>query len=83
MQVESVEVTDEGILVPMLENVRARLYRFRPGQASQQIVFPDNGALSIMTTDGNSGDALVTFETFVTPPALYHVRSGSTTPVFR
>ena len=81
VQTGDVAVTDEGVFVPVLENVRARLYRVMPGSAPERIEFPDNGALTVMTTDGDSGDALVRFETFTTPPTLFHVPSGSTTPV--
>ncbi|HUP47997.1 MAG TPA: prolyl oligopeptidase family serine peptidase [Thermoanaerobaculia bacterium] len=80
VQTQDVEVTDHGIFVPVLENVRGRLYRLRPGSAAEQIAFPDHGALSVMTADDHSGDALVLFETFTTPPALYYVAAGSTSP---
>jgi prolyl oligopeptidase len=80
VQTTSVEVTDKAILVPLLENVRGRLSRYQPGTMGERIAFPDNGALSIVTADDESGDALVLFETFITPPALYLVRAGSTTP---
>lgn len=81
VQTESVEVTDRGILVPMLDNVRGRLVRVQPDGTRQTIAFPDNGALSIMTANGETGDALVLFETFITPPTLYHVAPDSTTAV--
>jgi prolyl oligopeptidase len=80
VQTTSVSVTEHGIFVPVLENVRGRLLRFKPGQPAETIAFPDNGALSTATTDHDTGDALVLFETFTTPPALYHVKAGSTTP---
>ncbi|HEU4522124.1 MAG TPA: prolyl oligopeptidase family serine peptidase [Thermoanaerobaculia bacterium] len=78
VQTENIEVTDRGILVPMLENVRGRLVRVQPGGARESIAFPDNGALSIMTANGETGDALVSFETFVSPATLYHVAPGGT-----
>ena len=77
---EGIEANDRGILVPMLENVRARLYRFVAGSGSQRVDFPDNGALSVMTVDEDSGDALILFETFTAPPTLYYVNASSTTP---
>ena len=79
VQTENIEVTDHGILIPTLENVRGRLIRARSGGVRETIAFPDNGALSIMTANGKTGDALVSFETFVTPPALYHVGPDNTT----
>jgi prolyl oligopeptidase len=77
IETEGVEVAGDVILVPMLENVRARLRRFAVDGTSDIIPFPDNGALSIMTTDGDSGDALVSFQTFTDPPALYLVRRNA------
>lgn len=82
---ESVQVTDHGILVPMLENVRGRLVHFTPtgarGWKGESIRFPDNGSLSVMTTEDRSGDALVSFETFTSPPTLYAWRRGTADPV--
>lgn len=80
VQPTAVRVTDESILVPVLENVRGRLLRFKRGGAGERISFPDHGALSIATADDDSGDALVEFESFTSPPALYLVRAGSTVP---
>ncbi len=80
VQTTAVSVTDQAILVPVLENVRGRLLRFKPGRAGERIAFPDHGALTVATTDDDSGNALVEFETFTDPPALYLVRNGSTVP---
>ena len=77
--VDDVEVTDKAILVTTLENVRARLYRYTrtaAGWNRDRVAFPDNGALSVMTTESRSGDALVEFESFLDPPALYHLPFG-------
>ena len=84
--VQGVEVTDKEILVTMLDNVRGRLFRMSPegaGWRRDHVVFPDNGAISVMTADPRSGDALVTFESFTVPPTLYHVAGGggAVTPV--
>ncbi len=88
--VEEVEVTDAAILVSMLDNVRGRLYRFTPQSTRdaqrttgfvwkrESIPFPENGSVSLMSADHETGDALVLFESFTTPPTLYHVaRSGA------
>jgi prolyl oligopeptidase len=84
IELEGVSVSDRNILVPILENVRGRLDRFTLSPSGawtrERIRFPDNGALSVMTTNDNTGDALVSFETFVDPPALYHVAAASTSP---
>jgi len=81
---ESVQVTDHGIFVPMLENVRGRLVHFTPsgarGWKRESIRFPDNGALNVMTTEERSGDALVSFETFTSPPTLYSWRRETAEP---
>ena len=69
--VSDVDVSTGAVYVTMLENVQGRLYR-----DGTLIPFPDFGALSVMTIDSASGDALVEFETFLTPPALYLVRNG-------
>ena len=76
IETEGVEVAGNRVLVPMLENVRARLRRFSADGTSELISFPDNGALSIMTTDDDAGNALVSFQTFTEPPALYFVSNG-------
>ena len=81
--VEAVRDTPDGILVTVLDNVRGRLYRYAPGAAGwtrQAIPFPDNGTIQVTGEDADSGDALVQFESFVTPPALYFVAADSTKP---
>ena len=81
--VEDVSLMDHSILIRTLDNVRGRLYRFTPsasGWTKETISFPDNGALSVVSTSDGTGDALVQFQTFLDPPALYHVSAGSTTP---
>ncbi|HEX7708103.1 MAG TPA: prolyl oligopeptidase family serine peptidase, partial [Thermoanaerobaculia bacterium] len=81
--IESVTVMDDAILVTRLENVRGRLIRYTPaahGWSREVIAFPDNGAISVMTTRGSTGDALVQFESFVTPPTLFHAKPSSRQP---
>jgi prolyl oligopeptidase len=72
------------VLVTMLDAVRGRLYLYRPeaagGWARQAVPFPDNGALGVMTVDDESGDVFVQFESFVTPPTLYHVPARTLQP---
>ena len=73
--VQSVVTTDSSILVEVLENVRGKIYRYLPGPEGQWesdlINFPDNGSLSITSTDDESGDFFASFESFTSPPALY------------
>ena len=85
--VKEVEPTPAGILVTALDDVRGRLYRFTPGAAGAKgwtrsaVAFPDHGALAIKTTDDDSGDAVVEFQSFLTPPALYRVAAAGGAPV--
>ncbi|MDH4067016.1 MAG: S9 family peptidase, partial [Acidobacteriota bacterium] len=75
--VEDVDATRDAILVTMLDNVRGRLYRYRPAADGtwqrDAISFPDNGSLLVATTDSGSGSFFVEYESFTTPPTLYHV----------
>jgi prolyl oligopeptidase len=73
--VESVRVTPDAILVGMLDNIRGRLYRYTPiadGWTRQAIPFADNGTLRT-AVDRDSGDAVVVYESFLTPPTAYLV----------
>lgn len=83
--VRDVDVVPDGILVTVLDNVRGRLYRFVPaggatgnGWMRQAIPFPDHGTLKVVSTNDDTGDAWVQYESFTTPPALYHVPAGNT-----
>ena len=85
MVVESVAETDDTILLSVLDNVRGKIFRYSPGPEGQwqrhQVDFPDNGALEIISTDGESGDFFAEFESFTSPPALYYVAAGDWQPV--
>ena len=81
--VEKVGVTSAGIYVATLDNVRGRFQRFvagREGWARVPIAFPDNGALTIMSAEPDTGEAFVQFESFTAPPTLYHLAAGSDQP---
>jgi prolyl oligopeptidase len=82
--VEDVTAVEQGVLVTLLDSVRGRLYRYQPAEggawARTAVAFPDTGALGVMTVDDESGDFFVAFESFVTPPTLYHVPSASLRP---
>src|SRR5690606_18931298 len=82
--VSEVAVVPQGIVVTMLDNVRGRVYRYEPGDDGWQrrlIEFPDNGALTLETIDEVSGDLFVRYESFLTPPTLYHVAADHSKPV--
>ncbi len=82
--VESVDTTDSTILVTVLENVRSKVYRFNSGSEGHYerslINFPDNGSLEIISTDDASGNFFARYESFTSPPALYHVTSSDWQP---
>jgi prolyl oligopeptidase len=85
--VKGVQPTPAGILVAALDDVRGRLLRFTPAAAGAAgwtrttVAFPDNGSIDIKTTDDESGDAVVEFQSFLTPPSLHAVAAGSDEPV--
>ena len=81
--VEDVTATEQGVLVTMLDAVRGRLYRYEPrggGWTRRAVPFGDNGALGVMTVDDESGDAFVSFQSFVDPPTLYFVDADDLAP---
>jgi prolyl oligopeptidase len=81
--VETAHAMPDCLLVMMLDNVRGRLYRYSPGKAGwtrKAIAFPDNGSLNFAGGDSDSADALVQYESFLDPPSLYLVTSGTLKP---
>lgn len=79
----SVSVTDRGILLTLLDDVRGRVWRYEStgGPWTRRAVrFPDNGAVEITSVDDESGDFFATFQSFTTPPTLYHVPAESLEP---
>jgi len=75
--VENVNTTKNGILITILQDVKAKLYRYQKQKNGdwniQNIKFPNNGALNITSVDEKSGDFFVQYESFIVPPGLYHV----------
>jgi prolyl oligopeptidase len=81
--VRGVEASRAGILLTLLDNVRGRLSRYTHdahGWHHAPIAFPDNGSLHVVTVDDASGDAVVQYESFLTPPSLWHVPAGAGKP---
>ncbi|MDX1632815.1 MAG: prolyl oligopeptidase family serine peptidase, partial [Thermoanaerobaculia bacterium] len=81
--VEDVTAAKEGVLVTMLDDVRGRLYRYDPAEedwSRRSIPFPDNGALHVTTVDDETGDFFAQYESFVSPPTLYHVAADDLEP---
>ncbi len=74
--VQGVDATRSGILLTLLDNVRGRLSRYSHdarGWHRARVPFPDNGSIKVMTVDDDTGDAVVAYESFLTPPSLWHV----------
>ena len=74
--VNSVEAVPGGIFVSSLDEVCGRLYRYVAGATGwtrEAVAFPDDGAISLASPDDDRDEALVQFETFLTPPSLYRV----------
>lgn len=82
--VQSVSTTDSSVLVTVLENVRGKIYRYYPGPEGSWerslIPFPDNGSLTITSSDDASDSFFARYESFTTPPALYYVASTDWQP---
>jgi prolyl oligopeptidase len=82
--VETVTVTEQGIVLGLLDAVRGRMYRYEPGAdgkwTRRAVTFPDNGALGVMTVDDETGDFFAEFQSFVTPPTLYFVPAATLAP---
>ena len=81
--VQAVEPMPAGILVSSLDDVRGRLYRYVPGTGGwtrEPVALPDDGAVKLMSTDDDRSEALVQFETFLTPPSLYRVALAGGAP---
>jgi prolyl oligopeptidase len=81
--VEAVHVTRDAVWVTLLDNVRGRLVRCRRQAGEWQretIQFPDHGALEVISTDDQSGEAWVAYESFTVPPTLYQVKGDSDRP---
>ncbi len=76
--VQGVETSRAGILLTLLDQVRGRLSRYSrdaKGWHQTRIAFPDNGSIRVLTADAATGDAVVQYESFLTPPSLWQVRA--------
>ena len=81
--VQEVDATRAGLLLTLLDNVRGRLVRVTRnarGWHRAAVPFPDNGSIKVVSVDDDSGDALVQYESFLTPPSLWHVPAGAGKP---
>jgi len=74
--IESVAVMDESVVLTVLEDVKSKVYRFKKtttGWLSSDVNLPKSGAISIATTNDDTGEFFVRYEGFITPPTLYLV----------
>ncbi len=82
--IENISVSKKGLLVTILEDVKAKLYLYNQLKDEswniQEIPFPENGALNVSSIDDKTGDFFVQYESFITPPSLYHVDAKTITP---
>ena len=78
--VESVAVMKDSILLTVLEDVKSKIYRYQPtdkGWDSQLVALPESGNIGVQTTNDDTGEFIVRFEGFITPPSLYSVDQGN------
>ena len=82
--IESINTTKHGLLITLLEDVKAKLQLYKKNTDgkwdTKEIKFPKNGSLSITSVDEKSGDFFVEYESFITPPGLYHVNIKTLKP---
>ncbi len=74
--IQSVATSGKAILVSMLDDVQGRLVRMtRDGDAwnSNNIEFPANGAINLVSTNDKDGSFFVDYQSFTIPPTLYYV----------
>ncbi len=81
--IENISTTDDTIIATILSDVVSKVYVYKPvdgGWDVEEINFPENGAIQITSTDGESGSFFALYESFITPPTLYHVNGENLNP---
>jgi prolyl oligopeptidase len=81
--IESISTSDETIIVTLLADVVSQVNVYRPNDGGwdvEKIAFPDNGAIGVTAVDDESGSFFAEYESFITPPTLYHVNGKSLEP---
>lgn len=81
--IEGISTTDDAIIVTLLSDVVSQVHvHNRKDDAWQvtQVAFPDNGAIGITAVDDESGSFFAEYESFITPPTLYHVNGETLEP---
>ncbi len=79
--VETVGVGKSGLVIQYLENVSgkaARVSRTKKGLwKAKEIKLPENGVLKIASSGGGTNDAMLSFESLITPLSLYYAAGKS------
>ena len=79
--IESISTTNDAVIVTMLEDVVGKVMVYskddNKGWNSKTVDFPANGTISLNAVDGESGSFFAQYESFTTPPTLYHVDGKS------
>ena len=72
--VEGVQVTRGHLLIPILDNVRGQLWRFRRGEGEwigERLPAPDFGSVTVVDSDPLEDRFFFAFESFTAPTTLY------------
>lgn len=81
--IEAIATADDRIIVTFLTDVVGGVYVYRPdddGWDVEAIAFPDHGAIGVTAVDDESGSFFAEYESFITPPTLYHVDGKTLQP---
>lgn len=77
--VADIAVGRDTILVSVLEDVSGALYEFNHENGQwhhRRVELPDNGSITLVTTDPHSGISMITYASFLVPDTLYLLREG-------
>ncbi len=80
--IEDVEVTKNGILVTVLNDVKSKIYRYQKlaGEwLSEAVELPKTGQLLIAATSNETGEFFARYEDFLTPPTLFGIDAALNT----
>lgn len=83
--IDQVDITEKGLLITILEDVKSKLLQYTWQKNKkwkiEEIPFPNNGALKVISLNKKTGDFFVRYESFITPPSLYFVKSKKMIPI--
>ncbi|MBV8527991.1 MAG: S9 family peptidase [Candidatus Dormibacteraeota bacterium] len=78
---QDIETTRDDVVITTLHNVRGRVavYTPRPGGAwsAREAPLPDNATIEVDTTDSHGALAYLAVASFITPPTLWHLDTGT------